>query len=433
MLLMFKVKNFTSFKEEAILDMRAASYIQHPTHCVPVNDKLSLLKTNAIYGANASGKSNFISAMFFFEQYIFSQLMYDSASSNSKTPDFEETRQARTRLEPFLLSDSVDKASEFEIVFVTNSNQIQYGFECTADEVLSEWYFINDKKIFERQGTSITYGSKYQKTLSAYNKLPAKRLYLSVLDYFLEDEIKNEVLGDFLIFFREKYNVFMDVFFESTVKGIASAFGYSERLVSDKAFLQKVAKYLQRIDVGIKGIDIQDEVVKNEKTGEDKTRKVIKTVHEIYDASGKVIGDKYFDLRQESSGTLNFFRYIQDIVLMLENGGVFIVDEFSARLHPKLTKLIVDIFQSEDNNKAQLIFTTHDISLLNNNQFRRDEVSFVDKNSRGESRLYALSDKKVRDDATFSKDYMQGKYGAIPVFDYDELIGLILKDFEEVV
>lgn len=88
-----------------------------------------------------------------------------------------------------------------------------------------------------------------------------------------------------------------------------------------------------------------------------------------------------------------------------------------------LTKMIVDIFCSSQNKKAQLIFTTHDISLLNYNQFRRDEVVFVDKNERGESTLYALSDLKVREDAAFSKDYLQGKYGAIPIFNYAEIMG----------
>ena len=88
-----------------------------------------------------------------------------------------------------------------------------------------------------------------------------------------------------------------------------------------------------------------------------------------------------------------------------------------------LTKLIVDIFCSDQNQKAQLIFTTHDISLLNNNQFRRDEIVFIDKNEHGESSLYALSDLKVHDGANFNKDYLQGKYGAIPIFNYDKIIG----------
>lgn len=107
---------------------------------------------------------------------------------------------------------------------------------------------------------------------------------------------------------------------------------------------------------------------------------------------------------------------------MTEKGGVFVVDEISARLHPLLTKLIIDIFQDSKNTKAQLIFTTHDISLLKKEQFRRDEVIFIDKNLRGESSLYSLSDLKVRDDATFHKEYLQGKYGAIPIFNYNALL-----------
>ena len=108
---------------------------------------------------------------------------------------------------------------------------------------------------------------------------------------------------------------------------------------------------------------------------------------------------------------------------MTERCGVFVVDEISARLHPLLTKLIVDIFQDSKNTKAQLIFTTHDISMLNKEQFRRDEIVFVDKNQKGESSLYSLSDLKIRDDATFNKDYLQGKYGAIPIFNYDDILG----------
>lgn len=168
---------------------------------------------------------------------------------------------------------------------------------------------------------------------------------------------------------------------------------------------------------------MQTETILNERTGKKKKEKVVRTVHDIYDEAGNVVGEKLFDLRQESTGTLRFLAYIQNIIEMISRGGVFIVDEMSARLHPLLTKLIVDIFCSSQNKKAQLIFTTHDISLLNYNQFRRDEVVFVDKNERGESTLYALSDLKVREDATFSKDYLQGKYGAIPIFNYDEIMG----------
>ncbi len=419
MLLMFKVKNYTSFKNEAILDMRATAYVQHPTHVMQVNDKLGLLKTTALYGANASGKSNLISAMFFFEQYIFSQFI-----NKNENQDFESNKiGVKMKLEPFSLSNETNDASEFDIIFLHNNKQIQYGFECTSKEVLTEWLYINDKKVFERTGIELSFGSKYQKMLGAYKKLPAERLYIAVLEYFLDEEGKKVILDDFISFFNKEYNVFTEILFESTVKGLAGMVGLSKKLVSNKGYRNKVEQYLRLVDVGIKRLDVQTETIFDERTGKKKKEKVIRTVHDIYDETGNVVGEKLFDLHQESTGTLRFLAYIQNVIEMISKGGVFIVDEMSARLHPLLTKLIVDIFCSSQNTKAQLIFTTHDISLLNNNQFRRDEVVFIDKNERGESNLYALSDLKVREDATFNKDYLQGKYGAIPIFHYDDIMG----------
>ena len=419
MLLMFKVKNYTSFKNESILDMRATAYVQHPNHVIHVNDKLGLLKATALYGANASGKSNFISAMFFFRQYIFSQFI-----NKKENEDFEINDSAvKTKLEPFGLLNDVNDASEFDIIFLHNDRQIQYGFECTPKEVLNEWLFIDDKKVFERTGVELSFGNKYQKLLGAYKKLPAERLYIAVLEYFLDEEGRKQVLDDFISFFNEDYNVFTEILFESTVKGLAGMIGLSKKLVSDIEYRKKVERYLRLIDVGIKRLDVQTELIFDEQTGRKRKEDVVRTVHNIYDEDGNAVGEKLFDLRQESTGTLRFLAYIQNIIEMIADGGVFIVDEMSARLHPLLTKLIVDIFCSSQNQKAQLIFTTHDISLLNNNQFRRDEVVFVDKNERGESSLYALSDLRVREDATFHKDYLQGKYGAIPIFNYDDIMG----------
>lgn len=419
MLVMFKVKNYTSFRNESILDMRATAYIQHPSHVITVDDKTNLLKITALYGANASGKSNLISAMFFFEQYIFSQFINKKELDNIDTVG----QQVRVKLEPFILSKNGEDASEFDIIFIHNGKYIQYGFECTDNEVLNEWYFIDDKKVFERVGNEITFGSKYQKMLSSYKKVPTERLYIAVLEYFLEDEVKEVILDDFISFFINEYNVFSEILFESTVKKLAGSVMISNKLVDDRKYREKVEQYLRLIDVGIKRLDVQIEIVINESTGKGKKEKVVRAVHDIYDENGKVVGEKYFDFSQESTGTLRFLAYIQNIIEMIDKGGVFIVDEMSARLHPLLTKLIVDIFASSHNKRAQLIFTTHDISLLNNNQFRRDEIVFVDKNERGESTLCALSDLKVREDATFNKDYLQGKYGAIPIFNYDKIIG----------
>lgn len=418
MLVMFKVKNYTSFKNETILDMRATSYVQHPTHVIHAKNKLDLLKITALYGANASGKSNLISAMYFFEQYIFSQFI-----NKKENEDFDSnTVSLQMKLEPFYLADHMQDASEFDIIFLHHDKQIQYGFGCTSKEVISEWLFIDDKKVFERTGTQLSFGNKYQKMLSDYKKLPIDRLYIAVLDYFLDDHTKEIILSDFISFFQEEFNVFTEILFESTVKGLVGMVGLSKKLVSNQTFRKQVEHYLQLIDVGIKRLDVQCETVYNEQTGKKKMEKIVRTVHDTYDEQGNITGEKLFDLRQESTGTLRFLAYIQNVIEMMHRGGIFIVDEMSARLHPLLTKLIVDIFSSSQNEKSQLIFTTHDVSLLNSSQFRRDEVVFIDKNEHGESSLYALSDLKVREDATFHKDYLQGKYGAIPIFNYEEIM-----------
>lgn len=416
MLVMFKVKNYTSFKEETILDLRATSYVQHKSHVIEVNDKINLLKTNVLYGANASGKSNFISAMFFFENYIFSQFI-----SKKENKNLDEIEESNFVFEKFLLSEEINEASEFDIIFIRNGKTIQYGFECTKDKIQNEWFYIDNKKVYERNGLLVKSGTKYKKVLENYNKFPKDRLYISVLDYFLDEADKKLILDDFIEFFTEEFNVFLEIHFESSVKRVAGSYSISKRLEEDKKFRKRIENYLKSIDVGIAGLDVQTEVITNEDTGKEKKRKIVKTIHKVYNESGDIVKNKFFSMKQESSGTIRFLSYIQGILEMIEQGGVFIVDEMSARLHPLLTKFIVDLFQESSNHKAQLVFTTHDISLLNNNQFRRDEVVFVDKNIKGESSLYALSDLKVREDATFSKDYLQGKYGAIPIFNYNEI------------
>lgn len=419
MLLMFKVKNYTSFKDETILDLRATSYVQHPSHVINSNEKIKLLKTTALYGANASGKSNFISAMFFFEKYIFSQFL-----TKKENDDFERQEERTVKFEPFLLSKNNIDASEFDIIFIKNGKQYQYGFECTSNEVLNEWYYIDDKKVYDRNGTNdITYGKKYEKMLSIYKKLPKERLYISVLEYFLDDNSRNEILNDFVEFFKKDYNVLSAIILESTVKKLASSVMISKKLYKDKEYRDKIEKYLKLIDVGIERLEVIKETTKNKKLKKNIDEEILYTVHKVYDDEGIIVGENFFELREESSGTLRFLAYIQNIVDMIDNGGIFIVDELSSRLHPLLTKFIVDIFQTNKNTKAQLVFTTHDVSLLNNNQFRRDEVVLIDKNEKGESTLYPLSNLKVREDATFSKDYLQGKYGAIPILNYDEIFG----------
>ena len=286
--------------------------------------------------------------------------------------------------------------------------------------MLEEWYYIDNEKVFERKKEKVSHGKKFKQILGIYNKISNERLYISILDYFLDHEQKRLLLSDFIYFFSKEYNIFFEIFLEASIKNIAYGVSFSKRLENDKKYLSKVVKYIRAIDIGIENIVVESKIT-IDNVGKETVQKTLKTVHNIYDSNGIVVDSIKFDLLQESTGTIRFLSFIQRVIDTIEKGGVFIVDELSSRLHPMLTKLIIDIFQSEDNKKAQLIFTTHDISLLNKEQFRRDEIVFIDKDETGISKLYSLSDLKIREDATFNKDYMQGKYGAIPVFNLNNL------------
>jgi uncharacterized protein len=418
MLIMFRAKNFTSFHDEVILDMRATSYTEHSSHIIPYGN-FQLLKTVAIYGPNASGKSNLISALFCFEQYIFNQLFKEKDKDIQVNESNEKGNMIA--IEPFLLAEPVDNCIEFEMIFGHNNVLYQYGFSFEDSTILTEWLFIDSELVFDRKkDTDIEYGKKYIELLKDYQKYRDDRLYLSVLDYFATDKIKG-LIDNFKSFFQKRFNVYFELFLEPSIKAAGSAFGLLKPLVENEDFRKRVVKYIKNIDVDIIDLIVEKEERILKKTGEKKEVPIIKTLHAVYNSDGINTGSKIFDLHQESAGTLRFLSFIQSILLLLENGGVIMIDELSARLHPLLTKFIVDIFQADDKN-AQLIFTTHDTSILNKEQFRRDEVLFVDKNEKGESSMYSLADfKTVGQDATYNRDYFNGKYGAIPIIQSTEI------------
>lgn len=419
MLIMFRLKNFASFKDEIILDMRAISYKDMKNH-VWENEKNKVVKTLAIYGKNASGKSNLISALYYFESFVYNQFF----GADDRDDDLHLIeKMPNIRRNTFKLSATKDNDSEFEIIFYHAGRTYQYGFviqdipEKKKYRILEEWLLIDDKTVFDRKGDIIEAGKKYEFEIKKINKKREDRLYIGLLDYFAEGEVKNIVDG-FKEYLKNKFNVHFELILESSVKGLVSRVSFSERLVKDMEYRKTVEQFIRVADVGIAKLNVKkttDERIKEQHPYE------IQTVHNVYDANGSVVREEFFNLDMESSGTIRYFSFIQYILDIIEDGGVFIVDELSARLHPILTKFIVDLFQGKKNKEAQLIFTTHDISLMNRKQLRRDEIAFVEKNERGESSLYTLADIKARSDASFSKDYMSGKYGAIPVIDENYL------------
>lgn len=416
MLIMFRIKNFASFKEEVILDLRAFSYKDMKSHVIDLKNN-KILKTLAIYGKNASGKSNLVSALYFFESYIFNQFF----GAGYKDDDMDKVeRMPDIRCSSFKLNEKIEDESEFEIIFSYNDMTYQYGFSIKDDSesnnyiIGTEWLLVNDKEVFDRIRNELTFGKCYDKELKKFDKVRADRLYIGTLDYFADGGVKN-IVDSFKNYLKKSFNVHFEVIIESSIKGMVSGVSISRRLLEDKEYKAIIEKFLRVADIGISGLRVEAVENKNGK------KYKIKTLHDVYNDTGEIVRQEEFDIQAESSGTIRYFSFIQYILNMMDNGGVFIVDEISARLHPVLTKFIVDLYQSEKNKKAQLIFTTHDISLMNKKQFRRDEIAFVDKNRRGESSIYSLADIRARSDASFSKDYLYGKYGAIPVIrDYEE-------------
>jgi AAA15 family ATPase/GTPase len=418
MLIMFRAKNFNSFKNDVILDLRKTRYKEHLGHTFKC-DEFELLKTVAIYGANASGKSNLISALSSFEIFIIKQL-FDSKNTkdDNNLENDSESNISKVSIRPFLLSDDVDEEIEFEIIFKHKDLLFQYGYSIENSKICSEWLLINNEEVFERKkdNLEIEFGNKYKDMLKDYTRLREDRLYISILDYFATNDEIREKIDIFKEYFNTKFNIYFELIFESTIKGRVGFLSLTNEFIKNDELRKKVSEYVRRIDTGIKEFIIDKEIAINKRTGEQKENLIPKAVHNVYDLEGTIVSEKTFELEYESAGTLRFLSVIQQVVKMLDNGGVFIVDELSARLHPLVSKFIVDIFQSKLNvNNAQLIFTTHDISLMNKEQFRRDEVVLVDKNAKGESSIYTLADLGVRSDATFDKDYFKGKFGAIPI------------------
>lgn len=409
MLIMFRVKNFASFKDDAILDLRPASFKNMKNHIL-VDGNDSALKTLAIYGKNASGKSNLISALYFYESFIYNNFFNDFSNDEKLKEKMPTPLRSR-----FLLSDEDNKESEFEMVFKYNNRVFQYGFtlyDGENTEIKEEWLFVDDKPLFERTNfKELNYNQHYKHEMEEIgSKIRNDRLFIGNLDYFAnEGDYSKSIVDDIKVYFKSYFNVNFELYIEGGVKGLYGSVAYSNRLVSDQKYRETIEKYLKIADIGIEKIKI---VPRND---DGKKRYEIKMIHNVYDSNNKKSGTKDFNINMESSGTIRYFSFIQTIIKQFENGGVFIVDEITARIHPLLTKFLLDLYQSDDNQKAQVIFTTHDISFMNRDQMRRDEIVLIEKNLYGESTINSLSDFGVRSDASFSKDYMQGKFGAIPV------------------
>lgn len=409
MLIQFNFKNFKSFRDEATLDLSAAKMTEFSERVVQVGGE-KILPVAAIYGANASGKSNIYSAFEYMSEYVANSFRYGDEEEK-----FEEYRPT-----PFLFdSVSENDESSFEVYFTIAEGKTEksynYGFCVNKEGVTEEW--LNSKAKTARKFSKVFYRSieEDELDLSGFPKNSRDNIEVA-----LDKQVLVASLGAKLKI--NKCKLVRDWFVANEFANFADPFTnffMSRRLpkgfVDDKEVQKKVVEYFAAFDNHIKDFNI--EKVPHDGETKEETYK-INALHKKIDSNDMA----ELPLGLESAGTLKMFALYPELQEVLDKGSVFFIDELNARLHPLLVRNFLLTFLNPEinTNHAQLIFTTHDTWQLSNQLLRRDEIWFTEKDEHGLSTLYSLADfidedgSRIRKDESYEKNYLLGKYGAIP-------------------
>lgn len=393
MLVQFMLKNVLSFKEETILDMTAVpAYKEHEYNLIKHGDE-NFLKVAAIYGANASGKSNLHQAWNFFQSIVVE-------SFNNTVDNVGDHRLSA--IAKYYVPFSFEEApgnSEFQIIFIDDIFEYRYGFEYNASQIVSEWLYRRNENtrrtstIFERTADTINLGASVRRECDKYKEqVPNDTLALS---FFNKLTLKTDLFNTVYTYTTLNTQVIKSNNYES----IDALKGFLPKILSAKKSKEKLLSFLSSIDTGIRDLNFDDR---------DKDIRFY-TKH-----LGKDGALHSLDLYAESEGTIKSIMIYIFVQRAIANNKSLFVDELNTKLHPLLLKYIIDLFYEPSSN-AQLIYTTHDTTLMDKKFFRRDQICFVQKDSLGYSTLSSLSDFKVRSDASFEKDYLAGVYGGIPL------------------
>lgn len=412
MLIEFSVENFRSFKEKQTFSLLASNdkaLIEENTF---QTGKYFLLKTALVYGANSSGKSNLFMALNFFKNF--------SIFSGPKSQSGEPIPASQFMLD----ADTQIKPTTFELMFILPENGVRYryGFSFTSEKITDEYLFavnkIKEIPLFERDDQEIKFNKTYFSEASNFNPKIVREnaTYLSVCA-----QNNGEITGKIIKYFR-------GIWITSGIN--TPPFITMNRLDSGEN-LSRITKFLQFADIQVQALERKKIPVNFDNTDPefanffkkkfpDAQEDHILYAHNLYKNSEKV-GLHYFTDEDESLGTRKLFDYAGIILPVLDNGGVLFIDEFDSSLHPLVVENIVKLFNNPiiNKNNAQLIISCQSVSLMTNKMFRRDQIWLCEKNDFGASDLYSLMDidEPVRKDALYNKNYLAGKYGAVPSID----------------
>lgn len=414
MIVEFTVANYRSFLSAQTLSLVASKggeLISSNTFDVSIPNDFRLLHSAVIYGSNAAGKSNLLRAIQSMKRIVITSALQQRGDS--------------LPVEPFKLNyESQDKPSEFEIIFIANNVRYQYGFSATKSKIYHEWLIAYPKgrsqKWFERiweehkQEYRWEMGSSLQGEKQLWQKATRDNaLYLSTAV-----QLNSTQLQPIFDWFKFKLR---------TLNSTTLISDFTVELCENEQKNQ-VLDFLKTADLSIDDINIEKEKFDPDnlpsdmpvylkefitKSREDRELLNIKTLHK--GNNGELIS---FDLRDESEGTKKVFSIAGPWINSLKNGNVLFVDELNNSLHLKLVKFLVQLFNNKkiNPNNAQLVFTTHETSLLNQHEtFRRDQVWFCEKNKNQSTKLYPLTDfspRKGRENLEMA--YLSGRYGALP-------------------
>lgn len=390
MLCQFSFQNFKSYKEETTFDFQAAAIPEFSASLLGEEKSGRLLPVGVVYGPNGGGKSNLLQALSCLITTVVKPIH-----------DLEKTRediviQQKAECEPFLFDDtSHDKPTEFQVYFRQGKNEYRYYLALKEDEVVSEalyWRAIGGRKtgtVFEREGLNITLGVSINKA-SINTSVNPKMPYLSFLAINYDIPVIAEV---------QKW-------FESCViRNYANPVVDSTVMISKNDDVKKrIVQALNDMGIDLTGYRFDE----NEK--------------QLY--TQRTVNGKTYELRfmDESDGTQKLIAVLPVLLMALREGRLVIIDELDAKLHPKLLRYVIAMFKNPkiNQNGAQLIFTSHDVTTMRNTVFRRDEIWFAAENDNHESEIYSLyeirreDNERVNNTAAYDKQYLEGRYGADP-------------------
>ncbi|WP_298509225.1 ATP/GTP-binding protein [uncultured Kordia sp.] len=421
MLVKFTVENYLSFKNRTSIDFTATSLTElrdANLYQSPLKN-VTLLKSMIIYGANSNGKSNLFKAISFARKFII------NSSKDSQSDEAIE-------VQPFCLStETIENPSLFELVFIHDAVKYRYGFQVDETEIHKEWLYMTTKNkeqlLFERDFQDITITKKYDAASNNLTSITRKNaLFISVCAQFNIPTamaiLKALSNVQYISGMQDRYtvNFTIDMMDDPTKKKYIDNFIASADLGFTETKVERFKLTEEILEKGNVPKEIRKMILES-----DEENVVVSTKHPIYDENNEEVDNIYFNLFvNESLGTGKYVALSGPIIDTLMNGKTLIIDEFDAQLHPHLSKAIVELFNSKENNPhgAQLIFASHNPALINPKRklFRRDQIIITEKDQFGVTNMESLYDKKIRKDASFEKDYLEGKYSGIPDIKIDD-------------